>query len=310
MMLLSNWPCSDRDERAAFLDLLLARCGDYRRASLTLTAIHPDGQHWRPSRHIPIEDRQSINTALQQLDSANVEGWGAYFAVGLRRAGLDRGHRGRVEDVVALPALYVDIDEHSADVLLRLNAAQPTPSCLIDSGGGYHAYWWLEKPTADFAGARQILRGLAAAFDGDPLSVAQSMRLVGSLNTKPERNGAHCHLLELTDDRYSLRDFAPLMPQPPPERRRKQQCLSSNSSLANLKSRIATDLINLGYIRRGDWLNGHCLLPHRHKHFDHHPSFGFNLRTGYGHCYVCGTLSARDVGEALAVLLTDRKFRS
>ena len=39
----------------SFLRSMLARSGDYReRACLTLTAIHPDGQHRTPSRHVPL----------------------------------------------------------------------------------------------------------------------------------------------------------------------------------------------------------------------------------------------------------------
>lgn len=43
-------------------------------------------------------------------------------------------------------------------------------------------------------------------------------------------------------------------------------------------------------VQRGDWLNGACPFPERHKHGDRHPSFGFNTKTGYGFCHVCGTL--------------------
>ncbi len=54
-----------------------------------------------------------------------------------------------------------------------------------------------------------------------------------------------------------------------------------------------------GYRRRGVWLNGPCVYPDRHHHHDQHRSFGFNTRTGYGNCFVCGSMLARDIARAL-----------
>ena len=56
-----------------------------------------------------------------------------------------------------------------------------------------------------------------------------------------------------------------------------------------------------GSNQRGDWLNGHCPYPQRHSHQDCHPSFGFNLRSGYGYCFVCGTLLAKDLCVVLNI---------
>lgn len=55
------------------------------------------------------------------------------------------------------------------------------------------------------------------------------------------------------------------------------------------------------YRRRGTWFNGRCLFPHRHRHGDVHPSFGFNFVSGYGHCFVCGTILARDLCTAIGI---------
>ncbi len=139
----------DTHERSAFFDALLARCTDYRQTCLTLTAIHPDGKHPTPSCHISLDDAAALQDALARLDAANALGWGAYFAVGLRRPGLTRWKRGGAAEVVALPALFVDVDDTSLETLARLQYAQLKPSCIVSSGGGYHAYWWLNEPTAD-----------------------------------------------------------------------------------------------------------------------------------------------------------------
>ena len=181
-----------RDERDTFFAALLARCAAYPQTCLTLTAIHPDGEHRTPSRHVPLNNPAALHEALAKLDGANALGWGAYFAVGLRRPGLTRWQRGRTADVVALPALFVDVDNPSSDTLERLQSASPAPSCIVHSGGGYHAYWWLDTPTADLELARRLLRGLAAALHGDTLSVAQSLRVPSTVNTKPARDKAQC----------------------------------------------------------------------------------------------------------------------
>ena len=59
--------------------------------------------------------------------------------------------------------------------------------------------------------------------------------------------------------------------------------------------------IALGYKQRGPWLNGPCPCARRHQREDIHPSFGFNSQTGYGHCFVCGTLLAKDIGAYFGI---------
>ncbi len=58
---------------------------------------------------------------------------------------------------------------------------------------------------------------------------------------------------------------------------------------------IARVLEGQGFRRHGDWLHGRCLYPERHKHGDRNPSFGFNTASGYGHCYLCGSMLAKEV---------------
>ena len=51
----------------------------------------------------------------------------------------------------------------------------------------------------------------------------------------------------------------------------------------------------------GTWLHGSCIYPHRHKHQDLHPSFGFHTISGYGHCFVCGTILAKDICRTIGL---------
>ncbi len=295
----------DIEQRQAFFDALFARCTEYTDACLTFTAIHPDGKHSTPSRHIPLHDKAALRDALTDLDRANALGWGAYFAVGLRRSGLTRWQRGGAANVVALPALFVDVDDPSLEALTRLQCANPSPSCVVASGGGYHAYWWLEKPTADLLSTRHLLHSLAAALLGDHLSVAQSLRVPLSHNNKPMRGNALCRVLELHDHRYALDRFKAYLPSDHPQPRRSSASTPATRTPIPLNAeniyRVADALIASGCKPRGDWLNGACPFPERHKHADRHPSFGFNRKTGYGFCHVCGTLLLKDLCPALGI---------
>lgn len=113
--------------------------------------------------------------------------------------------------MVALPALYVDVDDPSAEALARLQTCILPPSCITFTGGGYHAYWWLDEPAAELSHAGRALRALARHLGGDTLSVAQSLRLPQTINTKPDRGGL-CHVIQMNDQHCSLGAFDALTP--------------------------------------------------------------------------------------------------
>ncbi|MEO8391550.1 MAG: DNA-primase RepB domain-containing protein [Chloroflexota bacterium] len=291
-----------RDETSLFLRYLLANCDSVRQtACLTLTAMHPDRQHPCPSRHIPLNDSHALSDAMDQLFTTNACGWGGFIAVGLRRRSLGRWRRGGLKDIAALPALFVDIDDPAPETLRALRNFRPTPSCIVHSGGGYHAYWWLETPLTQVEAAASVLRALSVKLGGDSLSIAHSLRLPGTINTKPERAGARCHLVDLRDEHYPLSVFEPLVETLPsiptviPRRLRTLQNTFGQSLNPDLIAAMADHFAQQGYRQRGDWLNGPCIYPEQHQHGDRHSSFGFNTRTGYGFCYVCGTLLLKDL---------------
>jgi len=64
---------------------------------------------------------------------------------------------------------------------------------------------------------------------------------------------------------------------------------------------VSRVLIGQGFKSHGDWLHGRCINPQVHKHGDRNPSFGFNTTSGYGHCYVCGTMLAKDICARLNI---------
>ena len=174
---------------------------------LTFTAIHLDKQHAAPSRHVPIEDKRLLMDTLSRLQSANAQGWGAYFSVATRKTNLGRWRRGGKVDLAALPALFVDLDGNRDKFSRQLETYRFPPSCLVSSGGGIHAYWFIQ-PTMDWAQASLVLQELASELNGDATNIAQALRLPGTRNLKPNRNGALCHLISLHPERrYQLADF-------------------------------------------------------------------------------------------------------
>lgn len=252
-----------------------------------------------------------MHDALHQLLEANQLGWGAFLAIGLRRRGLSRYQRGTARDVLALPAVFVDLDDPSSSALDRLREMNPAPSCITFTGGGYHAYWWLDQPLADLGLARSILRGLQGVAKSDPLSPVQSLRLPGTHNTKPGRNNALCRIVEMHNSYQSLQAFAPLLPRPTtkppvaPSRRSAFQRSTAKALNPAVLRAVTHQLIGMGYVQQGDWLNGPCLYPAQHQHGDLHHSFGFNVRSGYGNCFRCGSILLKDICASLGIRPAD-----
>ncbi|MBN1140059.1 MAG: DUF927 domain-containing protein, partial [Anaerolineae bacterium] len=155
---------------------------------------------------------------LDKLQAGNQAGRNVYFGVGLRRK-----HGGKKGDVLGIPALWVDLDgkdfpEGKPEALAALDRLPPdlSPSIVLDSGHGIHAYWLLEPSVAlngngEVERVEGILRGLAQQLGGDPAvaDVARIMRLPGFLNVKDPENPVPCQLLEVHPERrFDLAAFS------------------------------------------------------------------------------------------------------
>lgn len=157
-----------------------------------------------------------------------------------------------------------------------------------------------------------IHRGLAQTLKGDYLTAATALRLPGSLNTKYGTTTS-CEVLECDwSCRYKLTDFAAYQK---PQRVRQAQLQNSRTTSSERQSstsitlnphliqQVAEVLLSQGFKWRATWLNGPCPHAHLHKHADRHPSFGFNTATGYGNCFVCGTMRLNDICAGLCINL-------
>jgi len=160
-----------------------------------------------------LEDYASIATNLDHRNRAMVEN--IHHGVNPRIRKPARG-RSKNSDVFDYVALWVDADfknfpsEEAARKAFKdaLEAVGIHPSCILESGHGLHAYWFLDHPYP-VAEARPICAGLQDSFKiSDAVSdPARVLRLPGTLNLKDPKNPAWCRVIEATWARYPLSMF-------------------------------------------------------------------------------------------------------
>ena len=125
-----------------------------------------------------------------------------------------RGHgNGKKEGITCIPSVWADIDfkdtpREKADRLL--SELPVKPSIIIESGGGYHVYWFLKEPAGseDIPTVEVVNRKLASFLEADSgvCDASHILRIPGTLNHKynPARTVA---VKENTGARYNLEEF-------------------------------------------------------------------------------------------------------
>lgn len=141
--------------------------------------------------------------------------WDTYFGVlpRLRQSG-------RAEDVVDVSrVLWSDFDaKHfgsKAEARHRINAITPAPHLAVDSGGGYHVYWLLDKEVP-WASAHAVMKGIETSFGADHCSdKPRVLRVPGTLNHKYSPP-AEVKVVVWDDlaPLYSISDFDPYLQDP------------------------------------------------------------------------------------------------
>lgn len=262
---------------------LLEKATHLRQAAyLTFTMIHPTDKKRRvPSRHVHSKDTDGISRTLNLMRQTNTMGWGAYTGIGYRKRRLSRYQRGGKQEILALPAIYTDVDR-SPELVLPTLSTVPEPGLIIASGGGTHLYWMLASPTRDLARAGRILRGMASWLNADStMTVDQIIRLPGTINTKPQRQGARCEILYTTIHEYQLEDFFPYeilvepiqqSPRHPKQRRFTTPGQRSNG-LATLNPKLSDAILHqlerqyAAKARSNGWYACYCPFNHRQDRF-------------------------------------------
>lgn len=140
------------------------------------------------------------------------EGWDVFFGV-LPRVVVG----GSADDCEPnVHVLWADVDAKTHDAskaaaLFALGEASLTPSILVDSGNGWHAYWLLRQGVP-FNVAQLAMRGLAKAVGGDHVYDApRILRLPDTHNHKSDPPKPVRILYFAPDRRYRFSDFYDFM---------------------------------------------------------------------------------------------------
>lgn len=150
---------------SAFLNLFFKNCEIKSDAAIQIYANKPGERGWKPRR---FTDIPSAANFIQSKEGDHH----IFFNVALIGE-VEKG-RGSNKDARVLPALFADLDASggshqdgkklaSKEELLQMITSDkvvPSPSLVIDSGGGFHCYWIFETPLTDMLQASKLLEGL------------------------------------------------------------------------------------------------------------------------------------------------------
>lgn len=150
-------------------------------------------------------EASSLTERLDDLESLIESGWKLYFGANPRRC---KG--GTAEDVKLARCLFIDIDGGcTVDEARRrvADALLPTPSAIVESGGGVHCYWRLEEPIEDREQWESIQEAVNASTGADRSvkDYPRVMRLPAMWNV---RRGRLARLVDADPRRvYGLDEF-------------------------------------------------------------------------------------------------------
>ncbi len=169
---------------------------------------------------------QDIAEAVAHCQKASADGLNVYVGAGHLAEPPAKG-RGESSDVVALPALFADIDilgdghadkrkyPKDQDAAMRLlESLGPEPTLLVHSGHGLQAWWRFKEPLDDMEQAATFLRAWNDTIravarqqgtDVDPVKdLARVMRVPGTMNRKKGLEPVPARLLSAGGPTYSF----------------------------------------------------------------------------------------------------------
>jgi len=154
---------------------------------------------------------------FDRIAAMNADGWGCYYGT-TTTAKRPRYGRRKETDVSTVSCLWCEFDYkdqvyETEDDIIQASGDYAPPTALIASGGGVHALWRIapvEVTPDNRATIKQTLRGMAVAMRADTAAtdLARVLRMPSTINTKPQRNGARCEIIDLLPGEYTLDTFA------------------------------------------------------------------------------------------------------
>ena len=177
----------------------------------------PDGVQ----KYFPLDDIEGIEKYALSRGKNNV-----YFGVSTRD-----GNGGSKDNVVEIPAVWVDIDfkDSNEETATKLLVNSPImPSYVVRSGGGFHCYWKLSEPLGkdDMEEIEAVMMRLVDYYGGDSsgAEIARILRVPKTYNYKMKKGEFVYNPQPLitykktSDQTFELSDFDIF-----PERERQEQ---------------------------------------------------------------------------------------
>lgn len=181
-------------------------------------------------------------------------------------------------------------------------ALAETYTIATGGGVGKHLYWQVEQLPPAVKAMDTPLGNLEMCAAGRQIVAAPSIHPTTHNPYVVEKNLPILPVADLGVVVEWIESFKKTMPTLPTNWHPPRNMPMSSSDLnPRVIEALTHHFANLGYRHYGDWLHGPCVYPGNHKNGDRHPSFGFNVQSGYGYCFKCGTLLAKDLCHALGI---------
>jgi hypothetical protein len=235
-------------------------------------------------------------TAFQQTAATYevIRGWSS--------AGLIQ-NVGLICGTVSRNLVVLDLDGEAGYPAFAATFPHLTDTFTVATGGGVgrHGYFYADRLPSSVKAMGTPIGNLELCAEGRQVVAPPSIHPVTGHVYRVEKPLEILRIAHLDDLASWIEAFKPreAMPEWTPPR------VSASAGQGNLNPRlidaIRDDLLSRGFKPHGEWLHGRCLHPERHRNGDRNPSFGFNTVSGYGHCYVCGTLLAKDISTTLGI---------
>ncbi len=178
-----------------------------------------------------------------------------------------------------------------------------TETFTVATGGGVgqHVYFYTNRLPSSLKAMGTPIGNLELCAEGRQVVAPPSVHPITNNTYRVEQPLDILRVAHLDELAAWIESFKPreAVPEWNPPR------VSAPAGQGNLNPRlldaIRDNLLSQGFKPHGEWLHGRCLHPERHRNSDRNPSFGFNAISGYGHCYVCGTLLAKDIAATSSI---------
>jgi hypothetical protein len=250
-------------------------------ATLGLSVIPLDGK------------RPALTTWTQyQQEAASPETIKAWNSAGLLK------NTGIVCGRVSGDLVVLDLDGAAGYPAFAATFPSLAEAYTVASGGGVgrHVYFYVNTLPASVKAMNTPIGNLELCGEGRQVVAPPSIHPTTGQPYRVEKALDILRVPDLADLAAWIESFKPHQParewQPPT-----RMNFPTGDVLLNPRviDEIARVLAGQGFKPHGEWLHGSCIHPERHKNGDRNPSFGFNTASGYGFCYVCGTMLAKDL---------------